>query len=208
MIKIIKQSIKFSLSIAVITFVLAAIFSIVSTSILNGVGWALGMVIVFIIVMIGVLSDMMGIAATAASERPFHSMASEKVYGAKNSIRIIRNADKFATFCNDVIGDIAGVISGTASGIVVLNLALSINSGNTSTLQFVIGVIFTSLVAAVTVGGKSLGKSLAIRLSTNLILFAGKITALMEDYLKIKVLPDNKKKKKSNNKMKNNNKGE
>ncbi|WP_411953408.1 hypothetical protein ACKXGF_08835 [Alkalibacillus sp. S2W] len=193
MLKIIKESIRFSISIAVITFVLAAIFSIVSQGVLGGVNWFIGIIIVLTIVLIGVLSDMLGIAATAASEKPFHSMASEKVYGAKNAIRIVRNADKFATFCNDVIGDIAGVISGTASTLVVIQLATVITDGNISTYQFVIGIIFTSLVAALTVGGKALGKSLAVRLSTDLVLFAGKVTAIIEDTLRIRLLPSNKK---------------
>ncbi|MDQ0158582.1 hypothetical protein [Alkalibacillus salilacus] len=193
MLKIIKESIRFSISIAVITFVLAAIFSIVSQGVLGGVNWFIGMIIVLTIVLIGVLSDMLGIAATAASEKPFHSMASEKVYGAKNAIRIVRNADKFATFCNDVIGDIAGVISGTASTLVVIQLATVISDGDISTYQFVIGIIFTSLVAALTVGGKALGKSLAVRLSTDLVLFAGKVTAIIEDTLRIRLLPSNKK---------------
>ncbi|WP_188206120.1 hypothetical protein [Alkalibacillus aidingensis] len=191
--KIIKQSIKFCLSIAVITFVLAAIFTIISQSILSGVGWIVGMIIVLLIVLIGVASDMMGIAATAASEAPFHSMASEKVYGARNSITIVRNADKFATFCNDVIGDIAGIISGTASALVVIQLAVAIGDGQSSTFQFTISVIFTSLVAAITVGGKALGKAIAIRASTDLILFAGKVTTFLEENLRIRVLPSHKK---------------
>jgi len=47
----IRRSIKFSISIetAVITFVLAAIFSVISTSLL-GVGWIIGLLIVLTIV--------------------------------------------------------------------------------------------------------------------------------------------------------------
>ena len=96
-----KKSLRFSISIAVITFVLAAIFSVISSSVLSGVFWYIGLVIVFIIVLIGVIFDMLGIAATAASEPPFHAMAAEKVPGAKQAILIVRNADRFASFCND-----------------------------------------------------------------------------------------------------------
>ncbi|GAA0458125.1 hypothetical protein [Alkalibacillus silvisoli] len=153
------------------------------------------MLIVLMIVLIGVLSDMLGIAATAANETPFHSMASEKVYGAKNSIRIVRNADKFATFCNDVIGDIAGVISGTASTLVVFQLATSLANGQAGTYQFTISIIFTSVVAALTVGGKAMGKAVAVRASTELVLFAGKLTTFIEENLRIRVLPSHKQKK-------------
>ncbi|SHN12578.1 hypothetical protein [Gracilibacillus kekensis] len=186
--KQLKKSIKFSISIAVITFVLAAIFSVVSSYILSGVMSIIGLVIVFIIVLIGVFFDMLGIAATAADEVPFHAMAAEKVSGSKQAILIVRNADRFASFCNDVIGDISGIISGTASAIVVLQIANGFGYGEGTSFQITISVIMTSLVAALTVGGKALGKFFAIHASTKIIFIVGKIIAFLEEKLKIRVL--------------------
>ncbi|WP_099158461.1 hypothetical protein [Virgibacillus ndiopensis] len=190
----IRSSIKFSLTIAVITFVLAAIFSIVSSSILSDVVWIVGILIVFVIVAIGVIFDMLGIASTAADEAPFHAMAAEKVNGAKEAVIIIRNADKFASFCNDVIGDISGIVSGTASAIVVLQIASLTGNGEGSTVQITLSVVVTSLVAAFTVGGKALGKYFAINSSTHIIFFAGKVIAVIENKLKIRILPKGNKK--------------
>ncbi|MFC3039021.1 hypothetical protein ACFOGI_01975 [Virgibacillus xinjiangensis] len=189
-----KKSLKFSFTIAVITFVLAAIFSVVSSSLLNDVIWIVGLVIVLIIVLIGVFFDMLGIAATAADEKPFHAMAAEKVSGAKQAVMITRNADRFASFCNDVIGDISGIVSGTASAIVVLQIARIFGDGEGSALQLVLSTILTSLVAALTVGGKAVGKTLAIHSSTNIIFMVGRIAAWMEDHLKINILSNNKRK--------------
>lgn len=183
-----KKSLKFSLSIAVITFVLAAIFSIVSSSVLSGVIWVIGLVIVFIIVFTGVIFDMLGIAATAAQEKPFHAMASEKVSGAKEAIIIVRNADRFASFCNDVIGDISGIVSGTASAIVVLQVANVFGYSEGSTFQITISVVLTSIVAALTVGGKALGKFFAIHSSTKIIFFAARVIAWIESTTKIRIL--------------------
>ncbi len=183
-----KKSIKFSLSIAVITFVLAAIFSVISSSILSEVVWIIGFFIVLIIILIGVIFDMLGIAATAADEIPFHAMAAEKVTGSKEAIQIVRNADRFASFCNDVIGDISGVISGTASAIVVLQLANVFGYGEGSSLQIVISVVMTSLVAALTVGGKAVGKYFGIHSSTKIIFFAGKVIAGIESKFKVNIL--------------------
>lgn len=187
------KTIHWSLGIAVITLVLAAIFSIISTYLLDDVYYLIGIIIVFTIVFIGVVSDMLGIAATAADEVPFHAMAAEKVNGSKQAITIVRNADRFASFCNDVIGDIAGVISGTASAIVVLRITFMLGQSDGSTLQFVISVIFTSIVAAVTVGGKALGKYFAIHNSTSIIFFAARVISLIERKLKITILPMEKK---------------
>ncbi|MGP4065129.1 hypothetical protein ACTWPF_09430 [Oceanobacillus sp. M65] len=190
----IKRSLKFSLTIAVITFVLAAIFSIISSSILGGVVWFVGLFIVLLIVLIGILFDMMGIAATAADETPFHAMAAERVPGAKEAVMIVRNADRFASFCNDVIGDISGIVSGTATAIVVLQIANLFGKGDGSTLQIILSVVLTSIVAALTVGGKALGKYFGINASTRIIFFAGKVISLLENKLKITVFSTTKNK--------------
>ncbi|WP_077326883.1 hypothetical protein [Virgibacillus siamensis] len=187
-----KKSIKFSLSIAVITFVLAAIFSVVSTSILSDVIWIIGSIVVLIIVLIGVLFDMLGIASTAAAEAPFHAMAAEKVQGAKEAVIIIRNADKFASFCNDVIGDISGIVSGTASGMVVIQVSNLLGHADGSSFQITLSVIITSVIAALTVGGKALGKYAAINSSTKVIFFTGKVVHFIEKNLKIRLLPKSK----------------
>lgn len=183
-----KRAVQFSLSIAVITFVLAAIFSVISSSVLSGVIWIFGLVIVLIIVLIGVVFDMLGIAATAADETPFHAMASEKVPGAKEAIVIVRNADRFASFCNDVIGDISGIVSGTASAVVVIQLANSFGYNEGSTVQIVISVTLTSIVAALTVGGEGFRKSFAIHSSTKIIFTAAKVIAWLEKRLKVKIV--------------------
>ncbi|WP_430785362.1 hypothetical protein VBD025_10945 [Virgibacillus flavescens] len=190
----IKRSIKFSLTIAVITFVLAAIFTIISSSLLSGVIWIVGIFIVLIIVAIGVIFDMLGIASTAANEQPFHAMAAEKVPGAKEAVIIIRNADKFASFCNDVIGDISGIVSGTATAIVVLQIVAILGQNDGSTTQIVLSVVLTSIVAAITVGGKAMGKYFGIHSSTRIIFFAGRMISLIERNLKISVLPKKNKK--------------
>ncbi|WP_147803128.1 hypothetical protein [Alkalicoccus halolimnae] len=187
-----KQSLRWSWMIAVITLVLAAIFSVVSTAILSGVAWGIGMVIVFLIVLLGVISDTIGVASTAASERPFNAMAAEKVPGARQAVQITRNADKFSNFTNDVIGDIAGVVSGTASAYVVIQFAGQIGHAEGSTGQFIISVIFTSIVAALTVGGKSVGKTIAIKYSTEIIYRVGRLFHMLEVKLKITIFKDKK----------------
>ncbi|MEB1806537.1 MAG: hypothetical protein LPK26_04380 [Bacillaceae bacterium] len=191
------KSINWSLAIAVITLVLAAIFSVISTFLLSGVTWGIGMLIVFFIVLTGVFFDTIGVAATAADEAPFHAMAARKLAGAKHAVIITRNADRFANFCNDVIGDIAGIVSGTASVYVVIQLSLQLGHGEGSFDQFFISVLFTSVVAAITVGGKSIGKTIAIQYSTPIIYQVGRILYILEVKLKITLFVNNGKNGKS-----------
>jgi hypothetical protein len=182
-----KSSFRWSIFIAIVTFVVAALFSIISTAILAGVTWAIGMMIVLLFVITGILFDMIGLAAAAARETPFHSMASERMTGAKQAIRVVRNADRFSNFCNDVIGDIAGVISGTASAFVVLKLVMDFGYNNESILYKAIAVVFAALVSALTVGGKALGKSFSIHYSTEIILWVGRVLYVLEHRFKITV---------------------
>jgi len=191
--KDILKSLKWSVSIAVITLVLAAIFSVTSNTLLSGLGWAFGMLIVLAIVILGVVFDIIGVASTATDEKPFHAMASKKLKGAKHAIIIARNADRVSNFCNDVIGDISGIVSGTAAAIVVLELSVTLGQGEGTPLHTVISVIFTSLVAAITVGGKALGKTFAINNATQIIYQVGRLLHFFEEKLHIRVLSDKKK---------------
>ncbi|WP_408006707.1 hypothetical protein ACJROX_18630 [Pseudalkalibacillus sp. A8] len=201
--KVFNKSLKWSTGIAVITLVLAAIFSVVSTLSIKGVNWAVGIIIVFIIVLIGVIFDIIGVAATAADEVPFHAMASEKVKGARQAITISRNADRVASFCNDVIGDISGIISGTASAVVIVQLTNAFGGDDATAFQYIVSIVFTSVVAALTVGGKAFGKSFAIHFSTSIIFQVGRVIYFFEERLKLKQLISQP----AENKLKRNTKG-
>lgn len=189
-----RNSFRWSIFISIVTFVLACLFTVASTSILVGVSWGVGMLIVIFLVITGIVFDMMGLAAAAASEAPFHGMASERVSGAKHAIQIVRNADRFSNFCNDVVGDVASVISGAASAAVVIKLLSTVGDGN-GALSTAVSVVFTALVSAMTVGGKALGKSFSIHHATDIVLYIGKLFHFLERRFKLRLLRTKRKQK-------------
>lgn len=184
---------KWSVFIFGVTYILSSLLTVTSTSLLAGVSWGVGVLIVLALVLIGIFFDMMGLAAASANETPFHAMASERVKGSKHAIYIVRNADKFSNFCNDVVGDIAGVISGAASALVVLKLVGSLDEGY-AIWKTVTSVLFTGLVSATTVGGKAMGKSFAIYYATAIVLMIGKVFYMLEHRLGIRMFSGRKKK--------------
>lgn len=103
------------------------------------------------------------------------------------------NADRVASFCNDVIGDIAGIISGTASAIVILQLSYRFAIDNGSVEEYAISVLFTSLIASFTVGGKAFGKTFAINYSKQIILQAGKLFQFLDEKFHIVIIKENRK---------------
>ncbi len=187
-----KESIKFSLTIAVITFVLAAIFSSFSSSLLGSVSWIIGFIVVLLIVFIGIIFDMLGIAAAAAKPAPLHAMAAEKVKGAREAVAIHRNAEKVASFSNDVIGDISGIVSGSAMTIVIIQITHLFQYPDGSSFQIILSILLTSFIAALTVGGKAFGKYYAIHYSTNILLYTGKVVYFIENKLRIKIFKQKK----------------
>ncbi|MDP9728731.1 hypothetical protein ACOJUR_10255 [Alicyclobacillus tolerans] len=162
---------RFALTIAAITLPLGALFD-TSTIALNRMPWYIGLIVVLIIVLIGVFFDMLGLAAAAARETPFHAMASKKIFGARKAIVIVRNAEKVASICSDVIGDIAGVLSGAGALAVSVQLMKEIYAYGW--YKEAISIVITALVTALTVGWKAIGKTIAIQSPTPIVLLAAR----------------------------------
>ena len=165
-----KPDFKWIALIFLTTVLISALMSFVSSNLLEGAGLALSFVILICIVLTGILFDIIGVAVTAADEVPFHAMASRKVPEAEDALRLIRNAGKVSSFCNDVIGDICGVISGTASASIVL-LILS-GKGSLTTGDRLLEIGMAALVSGLTVGGKAIGKTFAMTKSTTIVHWA------------------------------------
>ena len=112
------KTVRWVLIIFAVTIVVSALISLISEEVMANSGIGVAFVILFAIVFIGIIFDIIGVSVTSADETPFHAMASRKVPGAKESIRLLRQAEKVSSICNDVVGDICGVVSGSASAVI------------------------------------------------------------------------------------------
>ncbi|PTX53933.1 hypothetical protein C8P63_12552 [Melghirimyces profundicolus] len=192
--EIVRQSLRWAALISVVTAMLSVFFSMVSAAFLRGLPWQGGMLVVLLIVLVGVFFDMLGIAATAAREPPFHAMAAHKVPGARHAIGIIRRADQFANFCNDVIGDISGIVSGAAGFAVVAALVFTMDIPES---RWFLEPLMVGIISALTVGGKALGKTLSIRYSNEIVFRLGKVFYILEKrfYIRLFEVKTRKKRK-------------
>lgn len=160
-----KPDMKWIIEIMIISFAISIVFSFASEMTLPNVHVIIGIIIVILFIILGLVFDMIGVAVTSADEKPFHSMNSRRVKGANIAVKFKKNADKVASFCNDVIGDICGIVSGSAGAMIALSLSETLKID-----KFVISLLVTALIASLTIGGKAIGKSYAINKS-NLILY-------------------------------------
>ena len=163
------------IKITVIAFLISLIFSFISETTLPNAGLILGIILVFIFIILGVLFDMIGVSVTSSDESKFHSMSARRVRGSKTAVLLKKNAEKVASFCNDVIGDICGIISGSAGVVIASKLATNLNLPLFST-----SLIVTAIIAALTIGGKALGKGLAISKGNNILFVFAKVISIFK----------------------------
>ena len=156
-------NLRWIVTIFFVTIIVSSAISFLSSTILDGVGLTVAFVVLMIIVMFGILFDIIGVAMISASEKPFHSMASKKIPGAVEALALLGNAEKVSSICNGVVGDVCGVVSGSASAIIAVKAFSSISSNTVSQL------IMSATVAGVTIAGKAIGKDLAMRKSTQIV---------------------------------------
>lgn len=168
------KTIRWVVTIFLVTIFVSAAISLISEEVMAGSGTVVACLILLVIVLVGILFDIIGVAVTSAEDKPFHSMAARKVPGAKESIRLLRNAERVSSICNDVIGDICGVVSGAASA----TIATQIVTHFTFSWPRIITLIMSALVAGLTVGGKAIGKTFAINSSTKIVHMVGRVIAL------------------------------
>ena len=167
-----KKHIFWGLFITAVSFTLSILILFASTSIFKSISPPLAFLVVLSIILIGVIFDIIGMAVTAADETPFHSMASKKMKGARQSINLLRNAPRVSSFCNDVVGDICSVVSGAAGTAIVYKLFA--DSANISLFEVVLG----ALIAALTVGGKAFAKNIGINNANYIVYKVGRIVAV------------------------------
>jgi len=153
-----------------LTFMLAMVFSFFSETTLMGVSVPVAVLFLFLIILIGILFDAVGIAVTFQDITAYTAMASKKIPGAKYAIKLVQNASMVSNICNDVVGDICGIVSG-AMGAAIAAKLLSVVSDQ---YEFLLGIVISSLVAGFTVGGKAVGKIFAVQYSHEIVFFIGK----------------------------------
>lgn len=151
------------------SFFLSLFFSYVSTNALTGLDIIPAIILLLLVIFVGVIFDIIGVAVTVANEDHFHAQGTKKVKSSKTAIKLIRNSAKVSNICADVIGDVAGVLSGAMSAIISLKITSAY--GVDEFIQYLI----SAGVAALTIGGKAIGKGIAMKHSSKIVNVVSKV---------------------------------
>lgn len=164
------------INITLITFVLSAFFSFLSEITTSTAHISVAFMLLLLLVVLSVIFDAVGVAATSCELAPLLSMAARKTKGSRTAIRLVKNSGKVSSICCDVLGDICGIVSGSCTLAIVIKITVS----SSDKLSFWISILFSSVVCALTVGGKAVFKNIAIRHSKDIIMMVGRALSFIE----------------------------
>ena len=170
------KTIRWVITIFLVTIVISGTISFVSDEVMSSSGIVTAFLILLAIILIGIIFDIIGMAVASADEKPFHSMAARKVPGAQAAIRLLRNAERVSSICNDVVGDICGVVSGSASATIAAQILNNLEFG----WPQLISLSMSAFCAGLTVGGKAIGKTFAVNSATEIVHAVGKLIFWLE----------------------------
>ena len=166
-----RKQIRWVITIFITTILISGTISLVSDEVMANSSVAVAFVILLAIIFLGIIFDIIGMAVATADEKPFHSMAARKVPGAHEAIKLLRNAERVSSICNDVVGDICGVVSGSASATIATLILMNVEVG----WPRGISLVMSALVAGLTVGGKAIGKNIAVKSCTSIVHMVGRL---------------------------------
>ena len=161
------------IKVTVISFVLAAFFSFLSELTADAEHIVVILLLLGFLILASILFDAIGVAVTSCDDAPIIAMASRKIYGAKTAMWLVKNSSTVASICNDVIGDIFGIISGACSAAIVVKISFSLDIS----WQRWLAIGTAALISALTIGGKAFMKNIAIKNSKEFVLFVARFLA-------------------------------
>lgn len=174
--KVTSESINFSryrwaIKIFVLSICLSCLFSLLSQTILSSMGIVMAIITIIFFIAISVIFDMIGVAVTCTSEEFFLSRI-DKEKGATLGLAMKKHSEKVCSFCNDVVGDICGILSGASGACVILSITSHIQN---APIVALVSSLVSALIAGLTIFSKALMKSYAINNANKFILKIGKM---------------------------------
>ncbi len=163
-----KARIRWIITAFLLSFVITAVISVAAGEVSEHASVFAAIPLLLFFIFLGIFFDVIGLAVATADPAPFHSMAARRIRAGKKGVWLIHNSARVTSFCNDIVGDICGVVSG-ATGTAIAT-RLFVGGG-----AFWLTLCLTSLIAALTVGCKAIGKEIALRHSGAIVMFAARV---------------------------------
>lgn len=162
-----------NIKVFIISFILASLFSYLTNLLSEGASNIIMIVLIVIVIAIGIIFDMIGVAVLSAKESTFHAKSSKKIKGAKEATKLIKSSVYVSNFCNDIIGDVCGIVSGGLGTVLAINLSRYFN-------PTIVTILVSSSISALTVTGKAIFKNVAVKKADDIIFIFSKVLSIFK----------------------------
>lgn len=169
-----RNSLAWPLKVLILTFSFSVCFSVLSEIINSKVGVIISLLIIVVFFLLNIIFDVIGVATTVCEKQGFVELAKHGDKNAKIAIRMVENNEKVCSFCCDIIGDICGILSGSAGASLIYKFHFNLTSAE----LILFSTLISALIASITVFAKAVGKNFAIRKSSTIVYFVGKVGTL------------------------------
>lgn len=160
------------MKITLFTFGMAVVCSILSQWTAKVSGTILSILLLLLLIGIAIVFDGIGVSVTACKKQDLEKFCRKNnCKSLRIANNLVDNAEKVNNICSDVVGDMSGIISGACGVSIVMNLCAG------SLHSYLYSVLLSSLVAAITVGGKAFMKSIALSNSAKMVIATSKLIA-------------------------------
>ena len=159
------------IKITLFTFIGAVICSFISQITTSKSDIIISIMLLSFMILISIIFDGIGLSVASCSAEKMAKYARyDKEY--RIALRLIRNAEKVNNICADVIGDMCGILSGACGASIVIELNLNGQVNHWAT------IIISSIIAAVTVGGKASLKKIAVKNSAEFVFMSARMIGI------------------------------
>ena len=158
-----------------LSFALTVVFSFLTEVAIKDSAAFICVIVLFVLLILNIGCDVLANAIMSCSPEAYHAMASRKIKGAKRAVTFCRNASKLSSIFADVIGDICGIVSGSAGAALVVHMA---TTGSTEAL--IASIAISAIIGALTVGGKAIFKYFAVKFNRQIVFGFARFTTFFK----------------------------
>lgn len=161
-----KKFLSWPIKVLLFTFCISITFGIISEIVTSHFGIVVSLLVIIIFLIINIIADIIGVAFTVCLPESFSKLEHQNISVIGVGIKLVKNAEKVSSFCCDVVGDICGILSGSAGSAIFLKFGVV---GHNS-VHILIATFISSFIASLTIFGKAIGKNFAINNSVSIVL--------------------------------------
>ncbi len=163
-----REYVIWTIQVTIFTFFLAVVVGLVSQIATKSSDIFIQIFILTFLILVSIIFDSIGVSATSSNLQI--AMSCAPCHRVRKIVqKLIESNEKVNNICNDVVGDMCGILSGGCC----VNISIKLSQIGLNGL--VATIVVSSIVTALTVGGKATVKGISVNNSEQIIVMVAKL---------------------------------